>query len=188
MWCNLDEVFFAGDFWYDLFDAPYIKYLILCISILTLVCLVPMYHFIFLHIQDKRYRTVLTYGENIVFLYAYFYLCVPFALYVIRIFSGPMPDTLCWLIIFFMNFGIFGCQFGLVICIIVRYLYVIVYKSVGIFHDDFFGCFLHLLTFIFCLVAAFIKVYVPGKMGLNYYICTGENPEPYNYLGKKVLT
>ena len=147
-----------------------------------------MYLFIFLHIRDKRYRTVLTYGENIVYLYACFYLCVPFALYVIRIVSGPMPETLCWLIIFFMNFGVFGGQFGFVVCIMLRYLYVIVYKSVGVFHDDFFGCFLHLLSFIFCLVAAFIKVYVPGKMGLNYYICTGENPEPYNYLGKKVLT
>ena len=26
---------------------------------------------------------------------------------------------------------------------------------------------------------------VPGKMGLNYYICTGEDPLPYDYLGGK---
>ena len=145
-----------------------------------------MYIFIFMHIQDKRYRTVLTYGENIIYLYAFLYLCVPFALYVIRIFSGPMPEMLCWLIIFLMNFGVFGGQFGFVICITLRYLYVIVYKSVGVFHDDIFGWFLHLLSLVFCFVAAFIKVYVPGKMGLNYYICTGEDPEPYSYLRSKV--
>ena len=63
---------------------------------------------------------------------------------------------------------------------------MIVYKSVGVFDDDFFGWFLHLLSIVFSFVAAFIKVYVPGKMGLNYYICTGEDPEPYSYLKSKV--
>ena len=178
--------FFAEDFWYDLFDAPYIKYCILCISILTLICLVPMYIFIFLHIQAKRFRTVLTYGENIVYLYFYFFLCVPFCLDVIRIFSGPMSETICWLTIFFKNFGVFGGQFGFVVCITLRYLYVIVYKSVGVFDDDFFGWFLHLLSIVFSFVAAFIKVYVPGKMGLNYYMCTGEDPEPYSNQRSKV--
>ena len=177
----------VDDFWYDLFDAPYIKYFILSISIVTLLCLVPMYIFIFLHIEDKRFRTVLTYGENIVYLYACLFLCVPFALDVIRIFSGPMHEIICWLLIFFKNVGVFGGQFGFVVCITLRYLYVVIYKSVGVFHDDIFGLFLHLLSVVFCFVAAFMNSYVPGKMGLNYYICTGEDPEPYNYLGRKVI-
>ena len=51
-WC-----FFAGqDFWFALFDAPYIKYFIFAMSLLTLICLVPMYIFIFMHIQDKGFR------------------------------------------------------------------------------------------------------------------------------------
>jgi len=29
-------------------------------------------------------------------------------------------------------------------------------------------------------------MFVPGKMGLNYYICIGEDPKPYSYLGGKV--
>ena len=179
-------LFFAGDFWYDLFDAPYSKYFILCVSIITLICLVPSFIFIFLHIQDKRFRTVLTYGENIVGLYAFFFLCVPFTMDVVRIFSGPLPETACWLTIFFKNFGVFGGQFGFVTCIILRYLYVIVYKSVGVFHDDVFGMFLHVLSLVFSSVAAFMNNYVPGKMGLNYYICTGEDPKAYSYLPKKV--
>ena len=178
-------LFFSDDFWYDLFDAPFIKYFILSISIVTLICLVPLYVFIFLHIEGKRFRTVLTYGENIVYLYACFFLCVPFFMDVIRIFSGPMPEIICWFLIFFKNFGVFGGQFGFVVCITLRYLYVLIYKSVGVFHDDIFGLFLHLLSVVFCFVAAFMNNYVPGKMGLNYYICTGEDPEPYNYLGKK---
>ena len=184
--CIITPFFAEEDFWFELFDAPYIKYGILGLSIFTFLCLFPTYIFIFLYIQDKRFRTVLTYGENIVYLYFYFYLCVPFCLDVIRIFSGPMSETLCWLTIFFKNFGGFGGQFGFVVCIILRYLYVIVYKSVGVFNDDFFGWFLHLLSILFSFVAAFIKLYVPGKMGLNYYMCTGEDPDPYSFQKSKV--
>ena len=181
---TLEEI--TEDFWFELFDAPYIKYFIFYISIVTLICLVPAFIFIFLHIQDKRFRTVLTYGENIFYLYACLYLSVPFTLGVIRIFSGPLPESMCWLMIFFKNFAVFGAQFGLVVCIVVRYLYVIVYKSVGVFHDDIFGLFLHMLSFVFAFVAAFTNNYVPGKMGLNYYICAGQDPEAYSSLNKKV--
>ena len=146
----------------------------------------------------------MTYGESIVYFYAFFFLCVPFTLDVMRIFSGPLPEMVCWLTIFFKNFGNFGGQFGFVVCILIRvrkkvflqtaisthffqYLYVIVYKSVAICHDDVFGLFLYLLSFVFCFVAAFIRIYVPGKMGLNYYACTGEDPEPYSHQGGKVI-
>ena len=55
----------------------------------------------------------------------------------------------------------------------------------AICQDDLFGLFLHLLSFFFCFCVTYLKMAVPGKMGLNYYICTGENPEPYSYLGGK---
>ena len=32
-------------------------------------------------------------------------------------------------------------------------------------------------------MVTYLKMSVPGKMGLNYYICTGEDPEPYSDLG-----
>ena len=186
---TINKYFFysSEDFWFDLFDAPYIKYFILFISILTLIFVIPLFLIIFLHIQDKRFRTVLTYGENMVYLYPCFYMCVPFTLDVIRIFSGPMPETICWLTIFFKNFGVFGGQFGFIVCIMLRYFYIIVYKSVGVFHDDFCGLYFHLISAFLASVASFVNSYVPGKMGLNYYICTGEDPEPYSYLGKKVF-
>ena len=55
----------------------------------------------------------------------------------------------------------------------------------AICHDDIFGLFLHLQSFLFCLVVTYLKMSIPGKMGLNYYICTGEDPEPYSDLGGK---
>ena len=56
----------------------------------------------------------------------------------------------------------------------------------AICNDDFFGFYLHILSFIFAFIAAYLNNSVPGKMGLNYYICTGENPEAYTKLGSKV--
>ena len=58
-------------------------------------------------------------------------------------------------------------------------------KTVGICNDDLFGTYFDMLVCLFSTTTAFIYNWVPGKMGLNYYICTGENPEPFNQLGKK---
>ena len=55
----------------------------------------------------------------------------------------------------------------------------------AICQDDLFGLFLHLLSFLFCFVVSYTYLALPGKMGLNYYICTGEDPLPYDYLGGK---
>ena len=59
------------------------------------------------------------------------------------------------------------------------------YKSVAICHDDIFGFFLYCQSLLFCLLVTYLKMSVPGKYGLNYYICTGEDPEPYMNLGGK---
>ena len=68
-----------------------------------------------------------------------------------------------------------------------QYLFVIVYKSVAICHDDIFGIFIFLQSLVFSFAASFVNIDVPGKMGLNYYMCTGEDPKPYSYQGKKVI-
>ena len=66
-----------------------------------------------------------------------------------------------------------------------QYLFIVVKKTVGICNDDLFGTYFDMLVCLFSTSTAFIYNWVPGKMGLNYYICTGENPEPFNQLGKK---
>ena len=59
-------------------------------------------------------------------------------------------------------------------------------KTVGICSDDIFGTYFDMLVGIIAFITAWIYNVVPGKMGLNYYVCTGEDPGPYKYLGKKV--
>ena len=58
-------------------------------------------------------------------------------------------------------------------------------KTVGICNDELFGTYFDMLVGIVASSTALIYNWVPGKMGLNYYICTGQDPDLYAYLGKK---
>lgn len=53
--------------------------------------------------------------------------------------------------------------------------------------DEFFNIFLNMEVFWITFTLALLNNIVPGKMGINYYICTGEDPEFYQALGSKVL-
>ena len=53
-------------------------------------------------------------------------------------------------------------------------------------NDQFFNIFLNILAFIVSFIIAFLNNEVPGKMGLNYYMCTGEDPRDFKDLGSKV--
>ena len=53
-------------------------------------------------------------------------------------------------------------------------------------NDQFFNIFLNILAFIVSFIIAFLNNEVPGKMGINYYMCTGEDPRDFKYLGSKV--
>ena len=53
-------------------------------------------------------------------------------------------------------------------------------------NDQFFKRFLNVLIFNASFGIGLINNAVPGKFGINYYICTGEDPEKYNILEPKV--
>ena len=141
------------DFWSSLFDTPYTKHLIFDVSVLTIALLFPMFILIFMHIQDKGYRTVLTYGEVMAYFYAFVYLYISFPLDVIRIISGPMPRSICWFTIYAKNFAVFGGQFAFIVCIIIR---------VSL-----------LLLFFFCLsIYLFFSTYLPSCISQWPFVMT----------------
>ena len=53
-------------------------------------------------------------------------------------------------------------------------------------NDQFFNTFINILAFVTSFIIAYLNNEVPGKMGINYYMCTGEDPRDYKYLGPKV--
>ena len=54
--------------------------------------------------------------------------------------------------------------------------------------DEFFNVFLNMEVFWIIFTLALLNNIVPGKMGVNYYICTGEDPSFYQDLGSKVTS
>ena len=54
-------------------------------------------------------------------------------------------------------------------------------------NDQFFNTFINILAFVTSFIIAYLNNEVPGKMGINYYMCTGEDPRDFKYLGSKVV-
>ena len=69
---------------------------------------------------------------------------------------------------------------------IFQYIFIFVYKSYGLMVEEFFACFCSLVIFMGWVIFGFIFMMLPGKKGINYYMCTGENPENDPYSQKKV--
>ena len=53
-------------------------------------------------------------------------------------------------------------------------------------NDQFFNRFLITWFFLGAFGMAWLNNAVPGKFGINYCMCTGENPKNYNFLQPKV--
>ena len=54
-------------------------------------------------------------------------------------------------------------------------------------NDKFFNIFINLFVFIAAFSIAFLHNMVPGRMSLNYFMCTGEDPADYQYMESKVI-
>ena len=53
-------------------------------------------------------------------------------------------------------------------------------------NDEFFNLFLSTWLLLSAIGMAWLNNEVPGKFGINYYMCTGENPKDYDFLQPKV--
>ena len=53
-------------------------------------------------------------------------------------------------------------------------------------NDEFFNLFLNTWFLLGAFGMSWLNNAVPGKFGINYYMCTGENPKDYDFLKSKV--
>ena len=53
-------------------------------------------------------------------------------------------------------------------------------------NDRFFNFYFNCCIAFASSAIATVNNITPGKFDMNYYICTGENPSKYDFLGKKV--
>ena len=105
---------------------------------------------------------------------------------VFRMIFGPLPSSICWFQSFFRNGPTMGSLLHLNAIIIFRYLYIFVYKSYIGLDEVFFARFCSLTILLLWLIYDITFMIMPGKMGINYYMCTGEDPRNDIYAYKKV--
>ena len=55
-------------------------------------------------------------------------------------------------------------------------------------NDKFFNIFMNIYVFFASVTIALLNNVVPGRMSLNYFMCTGENPKDYEQFEPKVST
>ena len=67
-----------------------------------------------------------------------------------------------------------------------QYLFIFVFKSFGCIDEDFFALFSTLVVSMLWILIDILFMISPGKKGINYYMCTGENPRIDVYSHKKV--
>ena len=53
-------------------------------------------------------------------------------------------------------------------------------------NDQFFNIFINTCILFASGMIALINNMVPGKFGINFYMCMGQDPTNYDFLGKKV--
>ena len=68
-----------------------------------------------------------------------------------------------------------------------QYLAIIKKMNVLGCNDKFFNVFINTFVFIASSSIAFLHNMVPGRMSLNYFMCTGEDPADYQYMESKVI-
>ena len=68
-----------------------------------------------------------------------------------------------------------------------QYMFIFIFKGLVGIDEDFFACFSLILITMFWILYALVFMLLPGKTSLNYYMCTGEDPDKDFYQYKKVL-
>ena len=68
-----------------------------------------------------------------------------------------------------------------------QYLAIIKKMNVLGCNDKFFNIFINSFVFIAAFSIAILHNMVPGRMSLNYFMCTGEDPSDYQYMKPKVI-
>ena len=129
---------------------------------------------------NHRYRTVISQLFSTISWLVVAYLLIVHLPEGIRYLVGPLDPTYCDVHNLLKNF-IASCTVLTLDCIIVlRYIFIFKWKGLVVVNDDMITCFLQLTILIGGLWIAAVKRLSLGRMPLNYFMCTGMNPNEIN--------
>ena len=109
------------------------------------------------------------------------YLCMSWFLFplhvdILRYLFGPLPKFICHANAFFQFFVTIQIIFLLDVIVISRYVFIFILKNPAAFHDEFWTCFIFLISFTFASVSQIVLYWLPGKDFPSIWICSGTDP------------
>ena len=129
---------------------------------------------------NHRHRTVINQLVSTISWLVVSYILIVHLPEGIRYLVGPLDPTYCDVHNLLKNF-IASCTVLTLDCIIVlRYIFIFKWKGLVVVNDDLITCFLQLTILIGGLWIAAVKHLSLGRMPLNYFMCTGMNPNEIN--------
>ena len=97
-----------------------------------------------------------------------------------RYLTGPLNETYCDINNFLKNFLCCCHVLALDCIIVVRYIFIYKQTNFGVVNDDLITAFLQISIVALSLWLAIVKRMSVGRKPLNYYMCSGKNPDEAN--------
>ena len=69
---------------------------------------------------------------------------------------------------------------------IFQYIYLVVYNNYSAFQEEFWSFFINIFIVLYSFIYSYSFMEVPGRHGVNYYMCLGVSPEVDIYDYNKV--
>ena len=126
--------------------------------------------------SSNRYRTVINKMYSSVAWYGLLYISFVFMGDGIRLIHGPFSTTFCHFQMFIRN-ALINCIFlSMDAVIILRYIFIFRLKNIAIIDDDFLAIFLNFSVVFISSGAAVVRAYSVGELPINYFTCSGIDP------------
>ena len=129
---------------------------------------------------NHRYRTAINQLFSTISWLVVLYILIVYIPEGIRYLIGPLDATYCDVHNFLKNF-FWNCAVLTLDCIItLRYIIIFKWKNLAVVNDDLITRFLQLTILIVGLWITAVKRLSLGRMPMNYFMCTGINPDETN--------
>ena len=125
---------------------------------------------------DNRFRTVLNqlFARSAWYLLAYTMLVyIPEGA---RFLVGPYSELYCDFHVFFRNILWVAILLTLDCIVLLRYVFVFSLKNFAVICDDVLAMFFNLAILLIAIWGSFVKRVTPGNLPINYYLCSGKDP------------
>ena len=168
-----------ADFFEDLYSNSVLKYVTLCFFFIGVVFGLTFELGIIWYEKSgyHRYRTVINQLFAFVSWIVIAYIIMVFIPDGVRYIAGPLNPTFCDIHNVLKNWICSSLLLAFDCIIILRYTFIFKVTNFTVINDDFVSSFLRISIVVSGLWVSFVNRLSIGKMSLNYFLCSGNDPE-----------